>query len=90
MENIALWMSQPHHGYLEIARTLGVKSLILELEHGTFDLSTLDQFLAFTRALDMPVLTKILRRMPSPSSRRSISDLTVDRAASAGRSMPAP
>lgn len=60
MENIALWMSQPHHGYLEIARTLGVKSLILELEHGTFDLSTLDQFLAFTRALDMPVLTKIL------------------------------
>ena len=48
MENIALWMSQPHHGYLEIARTLGVKSLILELEHGTFDLSTLDQFLAFT------------------------------------------
>ena len=59
MENIALWMSQPHHGCLEIARTLGVKSLILELEHGTFDLSTLDQFLAFTR-LDMPVLTKIL------------------------------
>ena len=50
MENIALWMSQPHHGYLEIARTLGVKSLVLELEHGTFDLSTLDQFLAYTGA----------------------------------------
>ena len=60
MENIALWMSQPHHGYLEIARTLGVKSLVLELEHGTFDLSTLDQFLAYTKALGMPVLTKIL------------------------------
>lgn len=60
MDNIALWMSQPHFGYLEIARACGVKSLVLELEHGTFDLSTLDQFLAFTRALGMPVITKII------------------------------
>ena len=50
-----------------------MKSLVLELEHGTFDLSTLDQFLAYTKALGMPVLTKIPRRTPSPSSRRSIS-----------------
>lgn len=60
MDNIALWMSQPHYGYLEIARSCGVKSLVLELEHGTFDLSTLDQFLAFTKALGMPVITKII------------------------------
>ncbi|MCX8997349.1 aldolase/citrate lyase family protein [Rhizobiaceae bacterium BDR2-2] len=60
MDNIALWMSQPHYGYLEIARSCGVKSLVLELEHGTFDLATLDQFLAFTRALGIPVITKII------------------------------
>lgn len=60
MDNIALWMSQPHFGYLEIARSCGVKSLVLELEHGTFDLSTLDQFLAFAKALGLPVITKII------------------------------
>ncbi|MCX8568380.1 aldolase/citrate lyase family protein [Aminobacter sp. MET-1] len=60
MDNIALWMSQPHYGYLEIARTCGVKSLVLELEHGTFDLASLDQFLAYTKAIGMPTLTKII------------------------------
>lgn len=60
MDNIALWMSQPHYGYLEIARTCGIKSLVIELEHGTFDLATLDQFLAFTRAQGIPALTKII------------------------------
>ncbi len=60
MNNIALWMSQPHYGYLEIARTCGVKSLVLELEHGTFDLASLDQFLAYTKAIGMPTLTKII------------------------------
>ncbi|GHC77993.1 HpcH/HpaI aldolase family protein [Limoniibacter endophyticus] len=60
MDNIALWMSQPHLGYLEIARTCGVKSLVLELEHGTFDLATLDQFLAYTKAIAMPTITKII------------------------------
>jgi 4-hydroxy-2-oxoheptanedioate aldolase len=60
MENIALWMSQPHFGYLEIAKTCGIQSLVVELEHGTFDLATLDQFLAMTKALNIPTLTKII------------------------------
>lgn len=60
MDNIALWMSQPHFGYLEIARACGVRKLVIELEHGTFDLAALDQFLAFSRALGMPALTKVI------------------------------
>lgn len=60
MHNIALWMSQPNLSYLEIAHNLGMTSLVLELEHGTFDLATLDQFLAFTRALGLKTLTKVL------------------------------
>ena len=48
MENIALWMSQPHHGYRD-RPDAGREVADPELEHGTFDLSTLDQFLAFTR-----------------------------------------
>ncbi|ASV88098.1 hpcH/HpaI aldolase/citrate lyase family protein (plasmid) [Ochrobactrum quorumnocens] len=64
MENIALWMSQPHFSYLEIARTCGFSSFVLELEHGTFDLSTLDQFLAFTKAQGLSTLTKVLAPTP--------------------------
>jgi 4-hydroxy-2-oxoheptanedioate aldolase len=60
MPDVALWMSQPHTGYLEIARTCGLSSLVLELEHGTFDLATLDQFLAYTRAIGLPTLTKVV------------------------------
>lgn len=60
MDNIALWMSQPHFGFLEIAQSCGVKKLVIELEHGTFDLSTLDQFLAFSKALGIPALAKVI------------------------------
>lgn len=60
MNNIALWMSQPNFSFLEIARTCGIARLVIELEHGTFDLAALDQFLAFSRALGMPALTKVL------------------------------
>lgn len=60
MDNIALWMSQPHFGFLEIAKTCGVKQLVIELEHGTFDLGTLDQFLAFSKSLGIPTLTKVI------------------------------
>ncbi|QRM32670.1 HpcH/HpaI aldolase/citrate lyase family protein [Microvirga sp. VF16] len=60
MNNIALWMSQPHFGFLEIAKNCGVKQLVIELEHGTFDLGTLDQFLAFSKSLGIPALTKVM------------------------------
>ncbi len=60
MKNTALWMSQPHFSYLEIAKSCGFTTMVLELEHGTFDLATLDQFLAMTKALGIKTLTKIL------------------------------
>jgi 4-hydroxy-2-oxoheptanedioate aldolase len=60
MDNIAIWMSQPHFGFLEIAKSCGFKQLVVELEHGTFDLATLDQFLAFSKALGIPALTKVI------------------------------
>ncbi|WP_134726017.1 aldolase/citrate lyase family protein [Paracoccus luteus] len=59
-EKLALWMSQPHFGFLEIAHVSGARHLVVELEHGTFDLSTLDQFLAFARALGFEPLCKVL------------------------------
>jgi 4-hydroxy-2-oxoheptanedioate aldolase len=76
MENIALWMSQPHFSYLEIARTCGFSSFVLELEHGTFDLSTLDQFLAFTKAHGLSTLTKVLA--PTPEAIQQALDFGSD------------
>jgi 4-hydroxy-2-oxoheptanedioate aldolase len=76
MDNLALWMSQPHYGYLEIARSCGIKSLVIELEHGTFDLATLDQFLAFTRAQGIPTLTKIIA--PNTESIQQALDFGAD------------
>lgn len=76
MENIALWMSQPHFGYLEIAKTCGFTSFVLELEHGTFDLGTLDQFLAFTKAQGLPTLTKVLA--PTTEAIQQVLDFGTD------------
>ncbi|MGU3401130.1 HpcH/HpaI aldolase family protein [Brucellaceae bacterium D45D] len=76
MENIALWMSQPHFSYLEIARSCGFSSFVLELEHGTFDLSTLDQFLAFTKAQGLATLTKVLA--PTPEAIQQALDFGSD------------
>lgn len=60
MDKICLWMSQPHYGFLEIAKLMGIGSIVVELEHGTFDLATLDQFLAMTRALGVRTLAKVI------------------------------
>ena len=50
MNKIGLRVPQPQFGYLEIAKLMGISSIVVEIEHGTFDLATLDQFLALTRA----------------------------------------
>lgn len=76
MDNIAIWMSQPHFGFLEIARTCGFKQLVIELEHGTFDLATLDQFLAYARALQIPTLTKVLA--PTTEAIQQVLDFGTD------------
>ncbi|EWY38315.1 host specificity protein [Skermanella stibiiresistens SB22] len=60
MKNVALWMSQPHYGYLEMTRLAGFRTLVIELEHGTFDLGTLDQFVAFAKASGLSVLAKVI------------------------------
>jgi 4-hydroxy-2-oxoheptanedioate aldolase len=69
-------MSQPHISYLEIARTCGLTSLVLELEHGTFDLATLDQFLAYTRAVGLPTLAKVIA--PNAESIQQALDFGAD------------
>lgn len=60
MDDIAIWMSQPHFGFLEISKNSGFSNIVIELEHGTFDLSSLDHFLALARALGVRTIAKVI------------------------------
>ncbi|AGT91389.1 MULTISPECIES: HpcH/HpaI aldolase family protein [Rhodococcus] len=56
----AIWLSDPSFAAAEIARGLGYGAVILDIEHGSFDLADLERFIPFLRGLDMEVLAKVL------------------------------
>ena len=59
-EGLAIWLSTPHTAMIEIARDLGFRRIVLDIEHGVFDLERLDRLVPFARALGMEVHAKIL------------------------------
>lgn len=59
-EQLAIWMSQPNFSFVEIAYACGFRSIVIDIEHGTFDLEGLDRFLAFTKIKGISVLAKVL------------------------------
>lgn len=60
MRNMAFWMSTPHVGHAEIARELGFDSVVLDIEHGTFDLDALDRYIPLLKGLGLRVCCKVL------------------------------
>ena len=56
----AIWLSTPNTAAAEIASDLGYGAAVLDIEHGAFDLASLDQFIPFLRALGMDVIAKVL------------------------------
>ena len=58
--NLATWLTTPHIQHVEIARHHGITEVVLDIEHGTFDLGSLDNFIALLRALDMKAHAKVL------------------------------
>jgi len=60
MSKLALWMSEPSASYAEIAFGHGFRTLVLDVEHGTFDLNNLADFLGFTKARGFYTLIKVL------------------------------
>lgn len=59
-EGLGLWLSTPNLALLEIARDQGVRAVVLDVEHGTFDLAALDQIIFAGRALGLSMLVKTL------------------------------
>jgi len=58
LDRVVFWLSHPQVPYVEVLRAVGVRRLLVDLEHGAFDLTVLDQFLALTTALGLTVLCK--------------------------------
>jgi 4-hydroxy-2-oxoheptanedioate aldolase len=56
----AVWLSDPSFASVEIARGIGYGAVVLDIEHGSFDLADLERFIPFVRALGMEVLAKVL------------------------------
>lgn len=55
---LGLWLSSPNAALLEIAGAQDVDAVILDVEHGTFDLASLDATILIARGLGIPVLAK--------------------------------
>ena len=60
MDKLAVWLSTPHHAMLEIARDLGYRRFLLDIEHGLFDLDATDKLIALIKALKLEVYAKVL------------------------------
>ena len=56
----AVWLSIPSFAAAEIARGIGYGAVVLDIEHGSFDLADLERFIPFLRSLGMEVLAKVL------------------------------
>lgn len=56
----AVWLSDPSAAAVEIARGMGYGAVVLDIEHGSFDLADLERFVPFVRALGLEVHAKVL------------------------------
>ncbi len=60
MKNMAFWLTQPTFPHVEIAHDFGFRAVVLDIEHGTFNLDDLDRLIPFCKALGMKVYAKVL------------------------------
>lgn len=56
----ALWLSSPNVAAAEIAAGIGYRSIVLDIEHGAFDLAALERFIPLLKGLGLEVLAKVL------------------------------
>lgn len=56
---LGCWLAAPDIVFIEIAADLGYGNLILDVEHGTFDLKDLDRLIPFARKLHLEVYVKV-------------------------------
>lgn len=57
---VAIWLTEPSTAAVEMGRLAGYDSVVLDIEHGLFDLRALDGLIPFIRANGMRVIAKVL------------------------------
>lgn len=60
------WMSSPSVAAAEMAKMAGYDFVVLDIEHGAFDLQDLERFIPFLRAIGLEVLSKVLAAERAP------------------------
>lgn len=55
-----VWLSEPSAAAVEMACLAGYGTVVLDIEHGTFDLAALDWLIPFIRTKGMVVIAKVL------------------------------
>ena len=58
--SISIWLSEPSAAAVEMGRLAGYDTVVLDIEHGLFDLRELDWLIPFIRANSMRVIAKVL------------------------------
>ncbi|EKF18323.1 HpcH/HpaI aldolase family protein [Nitratireductor pacificus] len=66
MNQSAFWLSSPNLWLTEMLDPLQVRHLILDIEHGTFDLGAIDTFICLAKARGFQVHAKTLAPAMSP------------------------
>ncbi len=61
-----LWLSSPNIAAAEIAASVGYGMVVLDIEHGSFDLDTLERFIPVLKGLGLEVLAKVLAAERAP------------------------
>ena len=57
---LGFWFSSPNVVAAEIAHAQGFRNALLDIEHGSFDLSTLDRFIPYLKQAGFYVMAKVL------------------------------
>lgn len=63
---LAFWLTQPSFPHVEIAYEAGFRAVVLDIEHGSFNLDDLDRIIPFCRALGLYVYAKVLGPQTEP------------------------
>ncbi|MFI0472536.1 HpcH/HpaI aldolase/citrate lyase family protein [Halomonas sp. HMF6819] len=58
--SLSIWLTEPSTAAVEIAQLAGYDTIVLDVEHGLFDLAALDWLIPSIRARGMRVIVKVL------------------------------
>lgn len=64
--HVSIWLSEPSAAAVDMAKIVGYDTVVLDVEHGLFDLAELDWLIPYAKANEMRVIVKVLGPERSP------------------------